>query len=199
MTNGSHNSHSPAGDNTPPSGTVIGPDGKPCRVCTGADWRSWSNPRKNPASSGKPPSDKRTVAASLGTAGALASRGGSSDEDNRHDSCPPDTETLGRATWTFLHTAAAYYPSEPSPVQRSHMLSLLKALPHTYPCPHCATHLAENIQQHPPENHVGSKESLGLWLCARHNDVNVRLGKEVFDCSKIDERWRDGPADGSCD
>ena len=64
---------------------------------------------------------------------------------------------------------------------------------------HCAAHLAENIQQHPPDNHVGSKEALSFWLCARHNDVNVTLGKEIFDCSKTDERWKDGPADGSCD
>jgi len=164
-------------------------------VCIGTDWRSWSNPRKNAAGSGKPPSDKRTVAASAGSLGVLASSGRSEDDN----SCPPDREALGRATWTFLHTAAAYYSPNPSPTQRSQMLSLLHALPYTYPCPHCAAHLAENMRQHPPDDHVGSREALSLWLCARHNDVNVRLGKEIFDCSKTDERWKDGPADGSCD
>ena len=29
--------------------------------------------------------------------------------------------------------------------------------------------------------------------------VNEMLGKPTFDCSKVFERWRDGPADGSCD
>lgn len=28
--------------------------------------------------------------------------------------CPPQTAELGRSTWTFLHTMAAYYPEEPS-------------------------------------------------------------------------------------
>ena len=32
-----------------------------------------------------------------------------------------------------------------------------------------------------------------------HNDVNKRMGKKLFDCSKIDERWLDGWKDGSCD
>ena len=37
------------------------------------------------------------------------------------------------------------------------------------------------------------------WMCSMHNEVNVRLGKPVFDCSKVDERWLHGWKDGSCD
>ena len=36
-------------------------------------------------------------------------------------------------------------------------------------------------------------------MCELHNEVNDRLGKPQFDCDKVDERWRTGPADGSCD
>ena len=32
-----------------------------------------------------------------------------------------------------------------------------------------------------------------------HNEVNRRIEKEEFDCSKVDERWRYGWKDGSCD
>ena len=32
-----------------------------------------------------------------------------------------------------------------------------------------------------------------------HNEVNRRIGKKEFDCSKVDERWCDGWKDGSCD
>lgn len=37
------------------------------------------------------------------------------------------------------------------------------------------------------------------WLCRLHNEVNRKLGKPDFDCSQVDERWRDGWKDGSCD
>jgi len=49
----------------------------------------------------------------------------------------------------------------------------------------------------PPD--VSGREGLSRWLCERHNEVNEMLGKERFDCGKVGERWRDGPADGSCD
>lgn len=44
-----------------------------------------------------------------------------------------------------------------------------------------------------------SQESLSQWLCRIHNKVNLKLGKPEFDCSKVNERWRDGWLDGSCD
>jgi FAD-linked sulfhydryl oxidase len=45
---------------------------------------------------------------------------------------------------------------------------------------------------------VGSRDELGRWLCGAHNEVNVKLGKPVFDCAKWEERWRTGWKDGSC-
>lgn len=43
-----------------------------------------------------------------------------------------------------------------------------------------------------------SRESLSLWLCARHNEVNDKLGKETFPCvlKELDKRWLKG--DASC-
>lgn len=32
-----------------------------------------------------------------------------------------------------------------------------------------------------------------------HNEVNVRLGKDEFDCNNVSQRWRDGWNDKSCD
>jgi FAD-linked sulfhydryl oxidase len=46
---------------------------------------------------------------------------------------------------------------------------------------------------HPPD--VGSAAQLSHWACRLHNLVNIRLGKPGFDCSRVMERWRDGPAD----
>ena len=46
---------------------------------------------------------------------------------------------------------------------------------------------------------TSSRHNFSQWMCRLHNDVNKRIGKPVFDCSKVDERWRDGWKDGSCD
>ena len=80
------------------------------------------------------------------------------------------------------------------------MLALLYVLPVLYPCSACAQHLGERMHARPPD--VNGRAALSRWLCERHNEVNERLGKEAFECSaveRLDERWKDGPADGSCD
>jgi FAD-linked sulfhydryl oxidase len=81
------------------------------------------------------------------------------------------------------------------------MLALLRSLPVLYPCSHCASDFGRDLERNPPESVVQSRERLARWLCERHNEVNAKLGKERFDCAmdKLDERWKDGPKDGSCD
>lgn len=113
------------------------------------------------------------------------------------DHCPPDAAQLGRATWTFLHTMSVYYPQSPSPAQQADMHSLLTNIARFYPCEHCASHMRAQMQVDPPQ--VISRQSLANWLCRLHNEVNLRLGKPVFDCGRVFERWREGPRDGSCD
>lgn len=183
-----------------PPGMVLGPDGKPCKICTA--FRYWKPRKGAPQAKGQDAGNSARVTngTSAGVTGAAAAgvAYGSSDH-TRPEYCPPDVEQLGRATWTFLHTTAAYYPDNPTPNQRSTMLSLLNALPTLYPCTHCATHLGQNMVTHPPD--VSSRTTLSRWLCERHNDVNKVLGKKSFNCAinSLDERWKDGPADGSCD
>lgn len=45
---------------------------------------------------------------------------------------------------------------------------------------------------------TSSREELSQWMCRLHNQVNRKTGKPEFDCSLVDERWRDGWKDGSC-
>ncbi|KAH7922324.1 FAD-dependent thiol oxidase [Leucogyrophana mollusca] len=176
-----------------PPGMVLGPDGKPCKPCTA--FRNWTK--------SKSPTGSKTGGGQGSTAAMMAAFASGTgiksvpEPDAPPAHCPPDVEQLGRATWTFLHTTAAYYPERPTPNQRANMLNLLHSLPTLYPCSHCASHLGENLKDHPPD--VSGRVPLSRWLCERHNDVNERLGKERFDCAKTDERWKDGPSDGSCD
>ena len=46
---------------------------------------------------------------------------------------------------------------------------------------------------------ASSQHAFAQWLCRIHNKVNVKLGKPVFDCRFVNQRWRDGWDDGSCD
>ena len=189
---------------------VLGPDGKPCKICTA--FRHWKPPKAkqstsanananpNSASSSQQKTAAMMAAFASGTGFAQSQLQAQEPEDPvRPANCPPDVEDLGRATWTFLHTTAAYYPEKPSQTQRVNMLSLLRALPVLYPCSSCAQHLGENMKTRPPD--VSGRTRLSQWLCEQHNEVNERLGKERFECTveKLDERWKDGPSDGSCD
>jgi len=186
-------------DGTPatslPPGMVLGPDGKPCKVCT--SFRNWRPPTKTTIKRSSRDDSSPSAATAIATTTAAAASAHDDVTRLQRAHCPPDSEALGRATWTFLHTTAAYYPERPSPTHRAHMLQLLHALPTLYPCGHCADHLGERLRSRPPDVH--SRAALGAWLCATHNEVNAVLGKPTFDCARVDERWRDGPKDRSCD
>lgn len=111
--------------------------------------------------------------------------------------CPPDVEVLGRSTWTLLHSIAATYPETPSRTQQSDLLSFVGLFSKLYPCWVCAEDFQGYIAQNVPR--VANRDEFGQWLCDAHNDVNKKLGKSQFDCSRWEERWRTGWKDGRCD
>ena len=104
--------------------------------------------------------------------------------------CPPDSSELGRSTWTFLHSMAAYYPETPSQQDKADMAGFIKSLARFYPCWYCAEHFSQYISATPPL--LDSNSDLSLWFCDAHNEVNQRLGKKQFDCSTVLERWKYG-------
>jgi len=111
--------------------------------------------------------------------------------------CPPDARELGRATWTFLHATAAYLPSERLHAeQRKRLHGLLAAVASFYPCTNCAEHMTAYMEANPPD--LTNRHTVSTWLCNFHNEINAMLGKAVFDCAQLDERWRKGPGDTSC-
>ena len=113
-----------------------------------------------------------------------------------HSACPLNRAELGRAAWAHLHTMAAYYPIGPSATQQRDMHDFMQLYMKQYPCLYCRDRTMEEVERNPPR--VRSRAELAVWLCEVHNEVNERLGKGVFDCGRVDERWRTGPMDGSC-
>lgn len=111
--------------------------------------------------------------------------------------CPPDVESLGRSSWTLLHSIAGSYPETPSRTQQSDLLRFVDLFSKLYPCWVCAEDFQSYISRAAPA--VRSRDDFGKWLCGAHNEVNQKLGKPQFDCSKWEERWRTGWKNGSCD
>lgn len=50
----------------------------------------------------------------------------------------------------------------------------------------------------PASAHPAIPPDFATWMCEVHNEVNDRMGKPLFDCATVEERWRTGPSDGSC-
>lgn len=189
---------------------VLGPDGKPCRACNSklAFAAAMKGAKQTPTS----PATSKDTSSTSGKSTAAAAAAAVASTSSSARECPPDGEELGRSAWTLLHSAAAYFPEEPSAQQQTSMLALFRALPHIYPCHSCAEALGEEYKREEKEGGwedrslklaeaVRSGPSLRKWLCGIHNEVNQRLGKPSFPCTeaKLNERWLDGPADGSCD
>ncbi|KAK3936909.1 augmenter of liver regeneration [Diplogelasinospora grovesii] len=170
-----------------PKGVVLGKDGKPCRSCTSKSaFSAWASQmgHAKPAPSSRPFSSAATTSTPASEAPA------------RKD-CPADVETLGRSTWTLLHTIAATYPPKPTPVEQNNIRDFFRLFSKLYPCWVCA----EDFQAYMKKEAIKteSRDAFGNWLCDAHNEVNRKLGKPIFDCSKWEERWRTGWKDGSCD
>ncbi|VDP36389.1 unnamed protein product [Soboliphyme baturini] len=156
---------------------------KPCRACM--DFKSW-------------------MAQKHGTANMSESSGADHTNENadaasssRKCDCPLDRDELGRNTWSLLHSIAAYYPDNPPEERRQGVDEFMRSLSVLYPCDYCAKDLKAELKRKPPQ--TASREALSKWMCDLHNSVNAKLGKQLFDCSLIDQRWKDGWADGRCD
>ncbi|XP_063977211.1 FAD-linked sulfhydryl oxidase ALR [Diachasmimorpha longicaudata] len=159
---------------------------KPCRTCT--DFRTWAKSQKKTYEAEKQDKNDRQ-----GTTDNSAITAAERNQQN----CPLDKDELGTATWSFLHTMAAYFPEKPTREQSNDMRTFFDVFSKFYPCSTCAEDLRKQLEIRPPD--TSSQMGLSQWLCRIHNEVNKKLGKPIFDCKLVDQRWKDGWQDGSCD
>ncbi|BFG00823.1 FAD-linked sulfhydryl oxidase ALR [Drosophila madeirensis] len=156
-----------------------------CRTCN--DFKSWSKQQRI-ISNVQSSKDKHTAATEKLTVNAA---------ELPRDDCPLDKVSLGISTWGLLHTMAAFYSENPTDNEKRDMKSFFDVLSRLYPCEFCAKDFRTDLAVNPIN--VNSQKELSSWLCMFHNRVNDKLGKPLFDCTKVNERWRDGWLDGSCD
>ncbi|KAG9312149.1 ERV/ALR sulfhydryl oxidase domain-containing protein [Chiua virens] len=100
---------------------------------------------------------------------------------------------LGRATWRLLHTMTLRYPENPTQDERGALEAYMYLTSRLYPCGECATEFQALLKKYPPQ--TASRLSASLWLCSLHNEVNTRLKKPQFDCSKLDSEYDCGCGD----
>ena len=111
-------------------------------------------------------------------------------DSKKSTECPPASASLGKSSWTLLHSMAAWYPDIPTEEQQNRMKNFYTTLAEFYPCTFCAKDFEEQIEISPVQ--VESRTNLCLWLCEQHNLVNEKLGKDLYQCNinNLDERWR---------
>jgi FAD-linked sulfhydryl oxidase len=108
---------------------------KPCKACF--DFSTWKKALQQEKSRPIIKNDKEAT---------------EEEEKKELPICPPDSLKLGRATWTFLHTTASYYPDKPTEENKQSVVNLLNSISSLYPCNYCASHLGEYLIEHPIRN-----------------------------------------------
>ncbi|KAL2261727.1 hypothetical protein VTK26DRAFT_3495 [Humicola hyalothermophila] len=100
---------------------------------------------------------------------------------------------LGRASWKLLHTMMARFPEEPTAEDSLALKTYVQLFARLYPCGDCAAHFRKLLERYPPQ--TSSRNAAAGWACFVHNEVNKRLHKEQFDCSKIGDFYDCGCGD----
>lgn len=87
------------------------------------------------------PAASDTKPASVSSAAPAPSQPVASANSAAELELPEDRESLGRATWSFLHTMAAFYPDQPTSKQQQDVKKFMQTFSQFYPCQPCAEDL----------------------------------------------------------
>ena len=84
----------------------------------------------------------------------------------------------GPHAWIFLHTISMNYPKKPTDEDKQTYYQFFKGLEDILPCEKCAYNYSNNLQKHPLEQSLESRDSLIRWLIQIHNYDMLRPGKD---------------------
>ena len=112
-------------------------DDKNCGTCT--DFSDWFNKKTNESKqAGENSSINKSSENRSENTKAAAAATTADPSEKYYAECPLFRNQLGRATWSYLHTMAAYYPSNPSEEMQRRMTDFIETFSLTFPCAHCA-------------------------------------------------------------
>ena len=95
----------------------------------------------------------------------------------------------GPPAWDFLHTITFNYPTRPTQNDMEHAILFFKSLGNMLPCVVCQEHYKQNLEKYPIELAVISRERMINWLVNIHNQVNIILGKKIYNVNDIIEKY----------
>lgn len=67
-------------------------------------------------------------------------------DSSYYSECPLFRNQLGKSTWNYLHTMAAYYPPRPTEQEQTKMKDFIETFAHFFPCKHCATDFQDECE-----------------------------------------------------
>ena len=96
----------------------------------------------------------------------------------------------GKEGWHFLNVVAFRYPLNPTKKDMNEYAAFFNSLRTVLPCPECAAHLSEVMQEHPVENYLDCRASLVKWVYLQHDAVNKQIGKESVTLEEFIETYK---------
>lgn len=88
-----------------------------------------------------------------------------------------DPRHWGASFWFVMHAVAEAYPNQPTVEDILDATCFYTSLKSLLPCPACAAHYTQLLQEHPLEEAVKSRYALMQWVNTVHNKVNLKLNK----------------------
>ncbi len=82
--------------------------------------------------------------------------------------------------WKFLHYVSLGAPKNLNESEANHYRNFYESLQYILPCKSCAKNYAQNIKDHPINDHLKTRDDLVRWVIEIHNRVNRELGKREY-------------------
>ena len=110
------------------------------------------------------------MVAKMQQAAAASKKQQQQQQQQEEDNCPVTSSVLGRATWTLMHTMAAWYPEKPTQQDQREMSQFMSAVARFYPCSWCAQDFQENLAKSPVQYVMPLRfllhKALSVWKMA---------------------------------